>query len=103
VHLDANLRHTFTDGSWIFFPKCPGTFVAHFLKPIADQVALYHNITTRPLECELRVLYQSFARTIFALRHDHQSWSALKNGSTSEKAWAEHDVELKHRIDSKTS
>jgi hypothetical protein len=102
VYLDANLRHTFTDGSWIFFPKCPGTFVAHFLKPIADQIALYHNVTTRPLECELRALYQSFARTIFALRHDHQFWSALKNGNTSEKAWADHDVELEHRIDSTT-
>ena len=102
VYLDANLRRTFTDGSWTFFPKCLGTFVAHFLKPVADQVALYHNVTTRPLGCELRALYRSFARTIFATRNDHQSRSALKNGNTKETVWAAHD-ELGHRVDSTMS
>ncbi|KAG9747472.1 hypothetical protein KCU73_g7341, partial [Aureobasidium melanogenum] len=102
VYLDANLRHTFSNGSWIFFPKCPGTFVAHFLKPVADQVALYHNVTTRPLECELRALYQSFARTVFALRHGHQYRSALKDGNTDETTWAGRD-ELGHRDDSTIS
>ncbi|KAG9585795.1 hypothetical protein KCU77_g9827, partial [Aureobasidium melanogenum] len=71
VYLDANLRHTFTHGSWVFFPKKPGTFVAHFLQPVADQVALYHNVITRPLRCELRALYQSFAKTIFDARPSH--------------------------------
>jgi hypothetical protein len=100
VYLDANLLHTFTDGSWVFFPKCPGTFVAHFLKPVADQVALYHNVTTRPLRCELRALYQSFARSVFALRHSHQSWYAPKKGNTSEIARADHEVKLEHHVDS---
>ena len=100
VYLDANLRHTFTNGDWTFFPKYPGTFVAHFLKPVADQAALYHNVTTRPLGCELRALYQNFARAVLALRHGHQSRSAPKDGNTSETAWADHDVELERGVDS---
>ncbi|KAG9573215.1 hypothetical protein KCU77_g15202, partial [Aureobasidium melanogenum] len=87
VYLNANLRHTFTHGSWFFFPKKPGTFVAHFLQSVADQVAVYHNVITRPLRCELRALYQSFAKTIFDSRPSHWSQYASQNRETSKTAW----------------
>ncbi|KAG9662095.1 hypothetical protein KCU76_g19197, partial [Aureobasidium melanogenum] len=96
VYLDANLRHTFTHGSWFFFPKKPGTFVAHFLQPVADQVALYHNVITRPLRCELRALCQSFAKTIFDSRPSHWSQYASQNGETSKTAWTAWQTGIRH-------
>ncbi|KAG9626857.1 hypothetical protein KCU64_g18568, partial [Aureobasidium melanogenum] len=96
VYLDANLRQTFTHGSRVFFPKKPGTFVAHFLQPVADQVALYHNVITRPLRCELRTLYQSFAKTIFDSRPSHGSQYASQNGETSETAWTAWQTGTRH-------
>jgi hypothetical protein len=59
--LCSNLHKSFDDRVWVFFPKGPDTFVAHFFQAVPDQAALYHNVAMHPLQCEPHPLYVRFA------------------------------------------
>lgn len=84
----------FDDRVWVFFPKGPDTFVAHFLEAGPYQAALYHNAATGPLQCEPHLLHVRFAWAIISLLRAYLSKSTPRKF----KVWVASSNDWQERI-----
>ena len=72
--LRSDIHTQFDDRKLVFFPKAPGTYVIHMLKPSKETLPLYHNTTIDLASCAIEFLFARFAWSIFPALSGFLSW-----------------------------